>query len=262
MHLRLLFGLILTFSSMTTPANDVSPQSRDIESFWEYSDPAASEQRFRAALATATGDERLELLTQVARTHSLRKDFAEAHRQLDAIEKELPGAGPRPRIRYFLERGRTFNSAGDKAEARALFEQAWTLARASGAEGLAVDAAHMIAIVAGGTDEAVQWNRRGLEIARRSSDAKAKALVPAMYNNMAWDLHEMKRYPEALAAFESSLAEWTARGKPRQIQLAKSSVAQCLRSMGRDAEAARIEKDLEAEGYMSNPVPVEDTPQP
>jgi hypothetical protein len=69
-------------------------QPRDIESFWEYSDPAASEQRFRAALAAATGDERLELLTQVARTYSLRKDFAAAHRQLDAIEKELPGAGP------------------------------------------------------------------------------------------------------------------------------------------------------------------------
>ena len=238
---------------MTTPASDVFPtgaaQPRDIESFWEYSDPAASEQRFRDALGTARGDERLELLTQVARTYSLRKDFAAAHRQLDAIENELPGAGPRPRIRYWLERGRTFNSAGDKAHARPLFEQAWTLARASGAEGLAVDAAHMIAIVAGSTDEAVQWNQRGLEIARGSSDTKAKALVPAMYNNMAWDLHDMKRYPEALAAFETALAEWTSRGKPRQIQVAKWSVAQCLRSMWREAEAARIEKDIEAEGF-------------
>ena len=239
---------LLTTSANDIPANRAS-QPRDIESFWEYSDPAASERRFREALAAASGDDRLELLTQIARTHSLRKDFAAAHRQLDAVEKELGNAGPRPRIRYRLERGRTFNSAGDKARARPLFEQAWALARETDSKGLAVDAAHMIAIVAEGTDEAVQWNQRGLEVARRSSDAKAQALIPAMYNNMAWDLHSMGRYPEALAAFETALAEWTARGKPWQIQVAKWSVAQCLRSMGRYREAVEIEKALEAEGY-------------
>ena len=31
----------------------------DIESFWEYGDPAASEARFRAALNQASGDDRL-----------------------------------------------------------------------------------------------------------------------------------------------------------------------------------------------------------
>ena len=249
MHLRLLFGLILTFSSMTTPANDVSPQPRDIESFWEYSDPAASEQRFRAALPTAAGDERLELLTQVARTHSLRKDFAKAHRQLDAIEKELPGAGPRPRIRYFLERGRTFNSAGQRDAAREHFERAWTLGRESGEEGLAVDAAHMVANTRSGTAEGVAWNEKALALARGSKHAKAQALVPAIYNNMAWDLHDLKRYDEALPAFQSALDEWTRRGRPRQIQVAKWSVAQCLRSMKREGEAVAIERALEAEGF-------------
>ena len=47
----------------------------DIDSFWEYSDPAASEARFRAALSSAQGDDRLELLTQIARTYSLRQRF-------------------------------------------------------------------------------------------------------------------------------------------------------------------------------------------
>ena len=47
----------------------------EIESFWEYSDPAGSEARFRAALENSQGDERLEILTQVARTYSLRKRF-------------------------------------------------------------------------------------------------------------------------------------------------------------------------------------------
>jgi hypothetical protein len=68
----------------------------EIDGFWEYSDPAGSESRFRAALATASGDERLELMTQVARTYSLRKRFDEAHRLLDEIEPRLGSAGALP----------------------------------------------------------------------------------------------------------------------------------------------------------------------
>ena len=167
----------------------------EIESFWEYSDPAGSESRFRDALATARGDERLEILTQIARTYSLRKRFDEAHRQLDEIEPQLAGAGPRVRIRYLLERGRTFNSSGQAAKARALFTAAWEQGRAAGIDGLAVDAAHMVAITHGGTAEAMPWNERGLALARGSSDAKARALIPAMLNNSAWDLHDLGRYP-------------------------------------------------------------------
>jgi len=77
--MRLLFVTLLC-SAMAASAN---PQPRDIDSFWEYSDPAASEARFREALGDARGDERLELLTQVARTYSLRKDFATAKRYAD-----------------------------------------------------------------------------------------------------------------------------------------------------------------------------------
>src|SRR4030042_4740929 len=108
----------------------------DIESFWEYSDPAASEQRFRQALESAEGNERLELLTQIARSYGLRDRFEEAHQLLDEVESQLPGAGPRPRLRYLLERGRTYNSGGDGDKARSLFVQAWEGAQPGGQEGL------------------------------------------------------------------------------------------------------------------------------
>ena len=231
---------------MAASANSIDP---DIESFWEYSDPAASEARFREALGSAKGDLRLEIVTQLARTYSLRKDFATAHGLLDDVERQLPGAGPRPRLRYLLERGRTFNSAGERDKAREHFERAWALGRESGEEGLAVDAAHMIAITHSGTPQALEWNEKGLALARQSKFAKAQALVPAMHHNMAWDLHDLKRYDEALVAFRSAQEEWTKRGKPRQIQVAKWSVAQCLRSLKRDEEAAVIERALEAEGF-------------
>jgi tetratricopeptide (TPR) repeat protein len=226
----------------------------DIDSLWEYGDPAASEARFRAQLPTAQGDDRLELLTQVARTDSLRGRFAEAHRVLDEVEAGLARAGPRPRIRYLLERGRTFNSAGDPARARGLFVEAWEAARGAGEEGLAVDAAHMVAITESGTPAALDWNRRGLALARGSHDAKARSLVAAMLNNSAWELYAMGRYEEALASFEAAEREWTTRGGRRQVEIAKWSVARCLRSLGRHREALAILHALEAVQSARGPV--------
>ena len=205
----------------------------DIDSFWEYGDPALSEARFRAALAGAQGDERLELQTQIARTLGLRGRFVEAEALLAEVGRELVGAGPRPHIRYLLERGRVYNSSGNKDTARPLFIRAWELAQAAGQVGLAVDAAHMVAITYTGLPEAITWNLRGLELARPSQDAKARALIPAMLNNTAWDLHEMGEYKQALALFAEAQMEWEKRGQPAQIQIARWSVARCLRSLGR-----------------------------
>jgi len=72
-------------------------------------------------------------------------------------------------------------------------------------------------------------------------------LIPAILNNSAWDLHDLGRYPEALSLFEEALREWTARGKPQQIRIAKWSVARCLRSLGRFQEALAAQQALEKE---------------
>lgn len=234
----------------------------DIDSFWEYSDPALSEARFRAALDSAEGDQRLELLTQIARTYSLRGRFDEAHALLDEVEGQLPNAGSKPRIRYLLERGRTLNSGGEKEKARPLFIEAWEVATAAQQDRLAVDAAHMVAITYAGTPDALTWNERGMALARASADGKARALVPAMLNNSAWDLHDMGRFAEALPLFEAAQAEWATRDKPQQLHVARWAVARCLRSLERYDEALAIQRALEAElaaagrvdGYVSTEI--------
>lgn len=215
----------------------------DVEAFWEYGDPAASEARFRAALPRASNDERLELLTQIARTHSLRREFAEAHAVLDEVESQLAAAGPAPRVRYLLERGRSFNSAGERARAALLFREAWHRAITAHLEGLAVDAAHMLAIVEPG--ESGPWTERGLALARASKDAKAAALLPALLNNHAWNLHDAGRHEEALVTFREAEAAWHATGRQPQGRIATWAVGRALRSLGRHEEALRLQQQLE-----------------
>ena len=84
---------------------------------WNFGDPAASEQRFKAALSTASGDDALILQTQIARTHGLRNDFETARRILREIEPRIATAGAEVRIRHALETGRTYASAVHPPEA-------------------------------------------------------------------------------------------------------------------------------------------------
>ena len=88
-----------------------------IDRLWDFDDPAASEGRFRERLATAEGDERLELLTQVARAQGLQRRFDDAHRTLDKVERAIGTAAPRVRVRLLLERGRAYRSGGSAQRA-------------------------------------------------------------------------------------------------------------------------------------------------
>ncbi len=218
----------------------------NIDALWDYGDPAASEQRFRAALDAASAAQQLELQTQIARTLSLRRRFDEAHQLLDAVQPRA-STTPAVQVRYLLERGRTFNSSGQREAARSLFDQAFAQAQAAGLDALAVDAAHMVAITHAASAAAVEWNRRAIDLARASPDPQARRLLPAMLNNSAWDLHDMGRPAEALPLFEQALAEWTARGRPQQVMVAEWAVARCLRSLGRHDDALARQLALLAE---------------
>ena len=224
------------------------PIQHDFEPLWDYAQPAESETRFRAALAdVATGSEsELQLLTQIARTHSLRRNFAEAHKLLDQVELRLAGATPKVGVRYALERGRTFNSAGDKARAKTLFLAAWDEASAAGLDFYAIDAAHMMAFVTPPADQH-QWNLKALALTERTADARAKKWQVSLYNNIGWTYHDQRDYTAALAMFEKALTAAEARGPERsttQLRIANWTIARCLRSLGRYEEALARQRAL------------------
>jgi len=198
---------------------------------WDFDDLDASEGRFRVQLEQETTDAgRAEVLTQLARVEGLRGRFELCDALLDEAES-LAGATPR----LLLERGRRERSSGQPGAGLAQFEQAFEQARASGEDVLAVDAAHMIAIV----DDSELWTARAVEIAASSDDPGVRYWLGPLYNNVGWSRYAAGDAVGALEAFELALAA-RERDDPRPYarETARYAVGKALRALGRADEAA------------------------
>jgi len=254
------------------------------EALWDYAHPDETEKNFRVRLgaveASGDPDDHAQMLTQIARAQGLQQRFDDAHATLDRVRALLIEHGDDPdaqggeatlrpglrtaRVRYLLERGRAFNSSGMRERAAPLFLEAWNAARSLGEEFHAVDAAHMMEIVAHGDDK-LRWNANAVAFAETCGDPRAYRWLGALYNNRGWTLHELGRLDEALVAFERRLA-WLQSNPPddssRQqghetdIGIAHWSIAKMFRLLGRVEEALAIQRRLlearggEADGYV------------
>ncbi len=220
-----------------------------LDDLWDYDDPAVSEARFRTAIeaAEAGGDPIAadEARTQLARALGLQGRFEAGHAILDRVDTDHP-AGDRIRVRARLERGRLWRSSGDVAASVAPFEGAWELARTLGEDGLAVDAAHMLAIVDAPPGEAT-WHARALELADTSPDPVARGWRGSLWNNIGWARFDAGDLDGALAAFETALAARREQGKAKEVRIAEWCVARCIRALGRPAEALALQERLAAE---------------
>lgn len=222
------------------PANNNSAKASDFDSLWNYNDPAATETKFREILPqikeSGNISEYLQLLTQIARTLGLRRMFDESHKLLDEVEPQLNDSLPKAKVRYLLERGRTFNSSDKISEARELFLQAYDLAASAKEDNLAVDAAHMMGIVES-DDKSVEWNEKAMEIAEASSDPKANKWLGSLYNNLGWTYFEMKQYERALDLFRKDAVWYEQNNVKNYVNVAHWSAAKTLRMMGKTDEA-------------------------
>lgn len=220
----------------------------DIRALWDFDDPARSEAVFRAHLAGAGRDDALSLQTQIARTYSLRARSADAHALLDRIEPELASAGPEPKVRHLLERGRTWRSSKQPDQARPLFLRAVDLAVAARLEFLAIDAMHMVALVEPTPEAQLVWNHRALAAASQAGDPAARDWDASLANNIGMTLHQQGRFDEALASFRTALAARERIGKAATIRIAHWMIAWTLRALKRHDEALAILMRLDREG--------------
>jgi tetratricopeptide (TPR) repeat protein len=220
---------------------------KDFDTLWNYSDPAATEIKFREVLASyqpvADLSIYLQLQTQIARTYSLRAMFQEAHALLDTVLPLLPATPGASHVRYHLERGRTFNSSGNKADAGKHFEQAYQVSTYLKEDFYAVDALHMLAIIAP-PDQAIIWNEEAIRYAEAAGQERAKNWLGSLYNNLAWSYFDKQAYEKALDIFMRAL-QWRQNKKSApEIFMAKWSVARTLRALGRIEEALVMQQAL------------------
>ena len=222
-----------------------------IDDLWDFSDPEGSEAKFREALQEVSPEDearRAELITQIARTYGLRQKFDEAHALLDEVAEMLPRTGDYVETRYLLERGRAFNSAGDKEKAKRLFLQAIDTGKRAGDDYLTIDAMHMLGIV-DEPEAATEWQKLGLRMVEETSSDKARQWTGALTNNLGWTYHDKGDYEVALGYFDQGLAYREEADKEPALRIAKWTVARCKRSLGRNEEALEEQLAIVAEYF-------------
>jgi tetratricopeptide (TPR) repeat protein len=234
----------------------------DFDKLWDYDNPSETEKKFKELIPVLKDSENksayFQLLTQTARTLGLQMKFEEAHKLLDEVEPMITDEFYVAKIRYMLERGRTFRSSKQVERSRDFFINAYELAVKHNEDNYAIDAAHMLGIIEP-FKEAQEWNELAMKLSEKTKDEKAKKWLGPLYNNTAWNYHDNKEYEKALEIFRKNVDFHTQRESKQQLIIAKWSVARALRSLDKTDEAAEMqlsllkeieEKGLEQDGYI------------
>lgn len=228
----------------------------NLSELWDFSNPEVSEQRFREALTTASGDDVLILQTQIARSYGLRKRFDEAREVLQSIAPQIHSAGAEARVRYALELGRTYASAAhspaqqtaqSRESARSAYQSALDQARRAALDGLAIDAIHMLAFVDTAPADQLKWAEQALAVVESSAQPAAKRWEASIRNNLGYALHQLGRYDEALAQFRLAAAIRERGTNAEATRTAYWMVAWTLRALDRTDEALDLQLKLERE---------------
>jgi tetratricopeptide (TPR) repeat protein len=221
-----------------------------IDELWDFDQPTLSEERFRQASGSATHPTAgLALRTQLARALGLQQRFDEAAALLDdiaAAAAQLPLDGRAElQVRVALERGRLANSGGNADAARPHFVEARERAAAVGLESLAIDALHMLAIIAP-LGEQAELHERAIVLADSATDPHARDWLASLLNNYGWTRFDLEQHEAALALFQQALLERLRQGTPRQIGIARWCVGRTLRALGRVDEALALQRQLKS----------------
>ncbi len=233
-------------SSQTQEGTNAMAELAQIRDVWDFSDPAASETAFRelAEDAEAAGESAYaaEVMTQVARTYSLRREMDQANAILDEVDAGPQGQVPVVRVRSLLERGRTLNSSGQGEAALPLFEDAWQLASENGEGFLAGDAIHMLGIVAG-LEQEQHWMNVLVQYIADNPGNGADYWLAAMHNNLGWTYFFADDFANAEAQFIASRAAYEAQGnKHYQVLIADYSIGKAMRMQGNCEDALALQE--------------------
>ncbi len=236
--------LVLLMSCASEMSERTKKMKEEYIRLWDYSNPEKTRKAFLNYKDTSSSDEELALKTQIARTYSLQAKFSEAHHILDEIQPQLAKTNSIVKTRYHLERGRTFNSAGEKEKATLEFEKAFKTGTEARLDVLAIDAIHMLVIAASKLEKKLEWTQVGIETAKNSEVEEARKWIGVFHNNKGWDLFDSQNYSEALVEFEACADFYQKMGAKERHDIALWSKAKTLRMLGKIDESFAIQNKL------------------
>jgi len=231
----------------------------NFDAMWDYQHPDSTEIVFTEMLkgmknsseSSYDAEYHAELLTQIARTQGLQGKFIQAHATLDSVKNMLNENMKTAQIRYLLERGRVFNTSGEWEISKPLFLKAYEYGVENSLDIYTLDAAHMMGIVEP-PEKQLDWSLKALKIAEETSDTNCKGWLGSLYNNIGWTFHDQKKYDQALSYFQKGY-DWRIEvGDKRGARIAKWAVGRCLRSLDKNDEALKLQKEIVTELEESN----------
>ena len=245
-----LIGLGLSYQYIATILDERKLIKYNLEHFddvWgQLGDPVLVEQRFLELLPQVFKLQNksiyLQMLSQLALAQAVQKKFDAAHGTLDSAEKLLTPEYDLAKVRILCERGRTFQQAGDLAQARIYFEKSYVLSDQLHFDKQTINAAHMIAIVASTSAEKIAWNNKALDLAIHSDGVSAQSWQAPLLNNLGANYLEDQQLEKALDALQQALIAFEKSSDASgNIRFARFRVAQVLRMLGRFDEALAIQ---------------------
>jgi len=176
----------------------------------------------------------VEALAQVARMHLVQDRKDEGRAFLQQAAGRADDSDPMGWSRYLGVRGRFEWQDDDLITSRATFDTMYEYCTVNALWGRAVDAAHMIAIVAETTEEQIAWARKGIEAAEAAGE---ESWLGPLWNNLAVTYWENKDYDSALTCFEAAREfHWRFSGETAKM-FADYHIGMTLRFLGRFDEA-------------------------
>jgi tetratricopeptide (TPR) repeat protein len=232
--------------------DDVTP-SPDVDSLWNYSDPVGSEARFKELLPhidpLTDPSTAAEVLSQIARAQGFQQQFAEAKDTLHLTVPMWSRLSSRAQCRVLLEAGRLEHSSEDSGSGEDLFLAALSLADHAGEEALAIDAAHMLAIVTHGESQTT-WGIWAIERAEHSLNQKAYRWLGTLYGNLGCSYLDVGRLDDAMKMFHAAEKWSKAHGRAEQHRKARWRVGRCERLLGDIDSAFATQSELMREGEI------------
>ncbi len=214
-HLVLFLGVML--SGLTAAGIDIKPQGVPVtsgdeitsDSLLNQADAEFQARDYEKALQsylTAIDLARKEFnrsveteaLAQAARMSLLGDRKEQGRAYLDSARTIADDSDPMGWSRFLGVLGRFQWKDDELSAARKTFEQMYEYCSVNALYGRAVDAAHMVAIVAETPEDQIAWGYRGIEAAEAADQER---WLGPLWNNMAGTYYESRQFDSALACY-------------------------------------------------------------